>query len=271
MDIAVRSRELTKQYDIYPRPADRLLELITRRPRHTVFPALQDVTFDVERSETVGIIGPSGAGKSTLVQILLALREPTTGVYLVNGQPSNKYRRCDWQRLVAYVPQEPRLLHASVFDNISFLRDLSSDDVERAAILAGIHDEIAAWPDGYGTIIGPRADAVSGGQQQRVCLARALAASPDLLVLDEPTSALDRHSEFVIQRSLIELKGQVTMFIVAHRLSLLEVCDRVMVIHAGRMEAFEETANLHERSGYYRGVIAAAPATAGGARETPPA
>ncbi len=231
-------------------------------------PVLHELSFAVMAGETVGIIGPSGAGKSTLVQILLALRKPTIGAYLINGRPASSYKRCDWHRAVAYVPQEPQLLHASVSDNISFLRGLPPDAIERAAMLAGIHDEIVTWPQGYATIIGPRADAVSGGQRQRICLARALAASPELLVLDEPTSALDRRSELVIQRSLTELKGKVTMFIVAHRLSLLEVCDRVMVIRAGRMEAFEDTAQLRATDGYYRRMIVATPATAGGAGET---
>src|SRR6059058_2284980 len=85
MNIAVRSRELTKQYDIYPRPADRLIEMITRRPRHTVFPALQDVTFDVQKGETVGIIGQNGAGKSTLLKLLCRVTEPTSGTLSTEG------------------------------------------------------------------------------------------------------------------------------------------------------------------------------------------
>jgi ABC-type multidrug transport system fused ATPase/permease subunit len=215
-------------------------------------PVLSDVSFQVARGETIGIIGPSGAGKSTLVQVLLRLRMPKQGSYLVNGTPAEQFASEDWHRQVAYVPQEPRLLHASVAANIRYFREIDDDAVERAGRLAGIHEEIMAWPSGYDTIVGPRADAVSGGQQQRICLARALAARPEVLVLDEPTSALDPHSEMLIQESLTALKNELTLFIIAHRMSTLDICERVMVIVDGRLTAFASTTLLREQSSYYR-------------------
>ncbi len=144
-------------------------------------PVLTDVSFTVRSGESIGIVGPSGAGKSTLVQLLLRLRRPVDGRYLINGEPAESFARGDWYRHVSYVPQEPRLLHASVADNIRFFREIDDARVERAARLARIHDDIVGWSKGYETIVGPRADAVSGGQQQRICLARALAADPDVL------------------------------------------------------------------------------------------
>jgi ABC-type multidrug transport system fused ATPase/permease subunit len=215
-------------------------------------PVLSDINFEVAGGEAIGIIGPSGAGKSTLAQILLRLRTPDQGRYLVNGSALEQFARGDWHRRVAYVPQEPRLVHASVADNIRFFRSLDDDAVERAAKLARIHSEIVGWPKGYDTIVGPRADAVSGGQQQRICLARGLAAHPEVLVLDEPTSALDPRSETLIQDSLTALKGEVTLFIIAHRISTLDICDRVMVIVDGRLEAFDTIAFLRQNSPYYR-------------------
>jgi ATP-binding cassette, subfamily B, bacterial len=215
-------------------------------------PVLTDIGFSVQSGEVIGIVGPSGAGKSTLVQILLQLRAPQEGRYVVNGQAVQDYRREDWHRLVSYVPQEPRLLHASVAENIRFFRDIDDEAVERAARLARIHDDIVGWANGYDTIVGPRADAVSGGQQQRICLARALAAQPQMLVLDEPTSALDPQSEALIQESLTALKGGLTLFIIAHRMSTLNICDRVMVILGGRVAGFDTKAVLEEENSYYR-------------------
>lgn len=225
-------------------------------------PVLSDITFAVRAGEAIGIIGPSGAGKSTLVQLLLQLRKPDSGRYLVNDVPSDEFARVDWHRQVAYVPQEPRLLHATVAENIRFYRQMDDEAVERAARLARIHDDIVGWSNGYETVVGPRADAVSGGQQQRLCLARALAARPDVLVLDEPTSALDPQSETLIGESLAALKHELTLFIIAHRMSTLDICDRVMVIVDGRLAAFDTKALLQRDNPYYRhasGLVAATP------------
>ncbi len=227
-------------------------------------PVLSDISFEIAGGEAVGIVGPSGAGKSTLVQILLQLRRPDHGRYLINGVPVEQFACDDWQRRVAYVPQEPRLIHASVADNIRYFRRLDDDAVERASRLARIHDDISGWSNGYDTTVGPRADAVSGGQQQRICLARALAAQPEVLVLDEPTSALDPRSETLIQDSLIALKGKVTLFIIAHRMSTLEMCGRVMVIVDGRLDAFDTITLLQRENSYYRSASTLAAGASGG-------
>jgi ABC-type multidrug transport system fused ATPase/permease subunit len=229
------------------------------RPRQ---PVLTDISFEIRRPEVVGVIGPSGAGKSTLIQLLLRLREPVSGSYLVNGVPAAHWSIADWHRQVAYVPQEPRLLHATVVDNIRFRREIPLEQVERAAKLARIHDEIVSWSDGYETLIGPRADSVSGGQQQRICLARALASLPSMLVLDEPTSSLDPKSEALIQDSLDELAKEMTLIIVTHRMSALSSCDRVMVISDHAIEAFDTLGELQETNSY----VSAASAISAGAR-----
>jgi ATP-binding cassette subfamily B protein len=217
---------------------------------------LREVTFRVEAGETIGIVGLSGAGKSTLVQLLLRLREPDGGVYRVNSMDVRDIALTDWQRRVAFVPQEPRLLDGSVAENIRYFRSqIRSEDVEAAARMAHVHDEIRSWPGGYEHRIGQRLDAVSGGQRQRLCLARALAGHPQIMVLDEPTSALDPHSEVAIQESLEHMRGTVTMFIVAHRMSTLSTCDRIMVLESGRIEAFDTPANLQRVDGYYRATM----------------
>jgi ABC-type multidrug transport system fused ATPase/permease subunit len=168
------------------------------------------------------------------------------------------FDQTDWHRRFSYVPQQPHLLHASVADNIRYFRDLDDAAVERAAKLAGVDEEVMSWPKGYRTIVGPRADAVSGGQQQRICIARALAGNPDVLVLDEPTSALDPHSESIIQASLASIRHALTLFIVAHRLSTIENCDRLMVLLGGRLDAFDTPAALRRINPYFQSASALA-------------
>jgi ABC-type multidrug transport system fused ATPase/permease subunit len=217
---------------------------------------LHEVSFRVDAGETVGIIGLSGAGKSTLVQLLLRLRDPDEGDYRVGSTDVCHISLDDWQRRIAYVSQEPRLLSGTVTENIRYLRDHITDKaIESAAKMAHIHEEIMSWPGSYNHRVGQRVDAVSGGQRQRLCLARALAGKPDILVLDEPTSALDPHSEAAIQQSLDELRGAVTMFIVAHRMSTLSICDRIMVVESGRVTAFDTPENLWRTDGYFRGAM----------------
>ena len=218
-------------------------------------PVLSDINFVVAGGETIGIVGPSGAGKSTLMQILLQLRLPDSGRYLLNGASAAEISSHDWHDRVAYVPQEPRLLHASVADNIRFFRDLDDAAVQRAARLARIDADIESWPDGYETLIGPRADAVSGGQQQRICIARALAGKPAMLVLDEPTSSLDPRSESLLQDSLRTLQEQLTLFVIAHRMSTLEICSRVLVVIDGQVDAFDTASRLKLQDGYYRAAL----------------
>jgi ATP-binding cassette, subfamily B, bacterial len=218
--------------------------------------ALAGVSFAVDRREVVGVIGPSGAGKSTLVQILLRLRTPDAGRYLINGREAFDFDEDEWTRLVSYVPQEPKLVAGTVAENIRFLRPGYSDaQVVRAAQQANLHDEVQTWPSGYNTVIGQRTDAISGGQRQRLCIARALLSSPQLLVLDEPTSSLDIPSEQIIQETLASIQGQTTIFIIAHRLSTLGVCNRLLVLEDGRVEAFDTPRHLAQHAGFYRRVV----------------
>lgn len=217
--------------------------------------ALEEISFSVNMGEVVGIVGPSGSGKSTLVQLLLRLREPATGSYLVNGLAAQDLRRSDWRKLVAYVPQMPQLVFGTVRENIRFFREeLTDDDIVLAAQRAQVHNDILRLSDGYDTVVGLRSASISGGQAQRICLARAFAANPKVVILDEPTSALDVKSEGLVQQSLEKLAGDTIVFLVAHRLTTLTVCDRVMVIKDGRLEGFETTDHLFTSNDFFREV-----------------
>ncbi len=214
--------------------------------------AISDLSFTVTRGEVIGVVGPSGAGKSTLVQLLLRLRSPARGRYLVNGRDASDYSVLDWSHQVSFLPQEPKLIAGSVADNITFFREVTDAQIETAARMASIHAEIMSWPHGYDTVIGHRANALSGGQVQRLCLARALVTKPTFLVLDEPTSSLDALSEHSVQEALGEVRGSTTIFIIAHRLSTLSICDRILVLKDGRVEAFETRERLIEVDGFYQ-------------------
>lgn len=214
---------------------------------------LHGISFAIRPKEIVGIVGPSGGGKSTLVQLLLGLREPGGGRILADGLDLRSVDRARWARKVTFVPQEPHLLVGTVADNIRFLRDgVSQDDVEGAAKLAHLHDEIVGHPDGYERLIGDRGGDISGGQRQRLCIARALVEQPDVIILDEPTSALDVRSEHLIRSGLETLRDRMTVIVIAHRLSTLDICDRIMVIQDGRLVAFDEPAKLEQHSAFYR-------------------
>lgn len=200
-------------------------------------PGVDGVTLELAFGEALGVIGPSGGGKSTLVQVLLRLRPPSRGRVLVAGIPYEEVDPSAWHRLVAMVPQEPKLFQATVADNITFFRPgHSREQIEQAAASAHVLDDIRRLPGGLDTLLGPRGAGLSGGQKQRVAIARALLGRPQLLVLDEPTSALDVRSEQLLQQTIESLKGQVSLVIIAHRLTTLACCDRVLALEGGRVK-----------------------------------
>ncbi len=216
-------------------------------------PVLRDVTFRIDAHEVVGIVGPSGAGKSTLVQLLLGLRSPTSGYVRSDGRDIAGLARADWARHVTFVPQEARMISGTIADNIRFFReDVTQEEIVRAARLAHLHDEIMAMPNGYERTLGPTGAQLSGGQKQRLTIARALVERPDVLILDEPTSALDVRSEDLIRATLVELSREMTVIIIAHRLSTLNACNRIMVIADGELHGFDTPERLEESNEFFR-------------------
>lgn len=219
--------------------------------------AVSGLDFTVHLGEAIGIIGPSGSGKSTLIQLLLRLRQPDAGRYLLDGVDAADISDDAWFRQVAFVPQDSRLINDTIAANIAFYRpDVTREDIVDAAVRAHLHDEIMAMADGYDTDIGSRGGALSGGQRQRLSIARALLREPSILVLDEPTSALDMRSESLVHETFTELRGRVTIFVIAHRLSTLNTCDRILVMNGGRIQAFGQREDLERDSEFYRDALA---------------
>ena len=226
--------------------------------------ALSRVSFRIDHGDTVGVIGPSGAGKSTLAQLILGLIEPGHGSLQAGHVDLRDVERSWWSQRIAFVAQDAVLFTGTVAENIRFFRDDISDEaLRRAAIDANVLADVEALPHGFDTHLGERGRQLSGGQRQRLSIARALVGQPELLVLDEPTSALDGQSEALIRDTLGRLHGNATVVIIAHRMSTLEICDRIMVIEAGRMTAFSSPSVLQDDSDFYRNAMAVAGITVG--------
>jgi len=219
-------------------------------------PVLRGLSFEIRPGEVVGVVGPSGSGKSTMVQLMLGLREPSSGHVLAAGRPVRSLDPAEWCRKVTFVPQQAHLVAGTVADNIRFFRDdVSDDEIERASRLANLHEDVQGWPEGYERQVGEMGGQLSGGQQQRLAIARALVERPELLVLDEPTSALDVRSEQLIKQTLENLRGTASIVIIAHRLSTLDRCDRIMVIQGGELRGFDTPARLARDSEFYRNAL----------------
>ena len=216
---------------------------------------LESISATFKWGETIGIVGPSGAGKSTLMALLLRLYDPTGGRILFDGVDLRRFRHADLMDLCGIVLQEPFLFLETIANNIRMPRpEASMDEVIAAAKIAGIHDEIAAMPDGYETLVGRRKDArgVSVGQKQRICIAAAVLKNAPILFLDEATSSLDSVAERKVQEAIDRLMRGRTTFVVAHRLSTLRAASRILVLDKGKSVGFGAHKELLETCPTYR-------------------
>jgi ABC-type multidrug transport system fused ATPase/permease subunit len=200
--------------------------------------ALSGVNMHIPEGKIVGVLGPSGSGKTTISQLLLGLREPTSGRATIGSEDASALAKSDAHSTVALVPQEPVLLQGTVMDNIKFFRDFEEREVVEASTSAHLHEDIDRMTAGYDTLVGEGGGALSGGQKQRLAIARALIGSPNLIVLDEPTSAVDGRTEELIRRTLSELRGHVTVVIISHRIETTSQCDLLLVLANGKIADF---------------------------------
>lgn len=232
---------------------------------------LHRISFTVRPGESIGIVGPTGGGKSTLVDVLLGLLEPTGGHVRVDDTDLHDDVR-GWQANLGVVPQALFLLDDSLRRNVALGvddRDIDEDRVREVVRLAQLDDCVAELPAGIDTVIGERGIRLSGGQRQRVAIARALYRRPAVLVFDEGTSALDNRTEAELMRALTDLRGRHTLIAVAHRLTTVRGCDRVLVIDHGRIVATGTYEELATAEGVFRrllvpaGIEASSPAPAG--------
>jgi ATP-binding cassette subfamily B protein/ATP-binding cassette subfamily C protein/ATP-binding cassette subfamily B multidrug efflux pump len=215
------------------------LESVTFSYRSDAAPAVVDVSFDLSAGQTLGIVGPTGSGKSTLLALLLRHYAAEGGRITWGGQAIADYTLDALRGAISWVPQEPFLFSATLAENIALARsNATRAEIERAAELAALHDDIARFPHGYETMVGERGITLSGGQRQRVAIARSLLTEKPLLLLDDALSAVDTGTETQI---LSHLRGELhgnrrrTAIIVSHRLSAVADADMIIVLKAGRI------------------------------------
>jgi ATP-binding cassette, subfamily B, bacterial len=217
---------------------------------------LDDLSFQVEPGRRIALVGPSGAGKSTTFSLILGFDEPEQGKLLFDGRPAPAVALHALRSQIAIVPQEVLLFGGSIRENIGYGRPGANDaEIRNAARQANAHDFIAALPEAYETLVGPRGTKLSGGQRQRIAIARAILADPRILLLDEATSALDSESERLVNDALERLMAGRTSLVIAHRLSTVRHADRILVFKQGRIVESGTHDELIARDGTYRFLV----------------
>lgn len=195
-------------------------------------PILKDFNLTIPKNSSIGIAGPSGSGKSTLVDLILGLHSAEKGGITIDGAALSKKNMQSWRKMIGYVPQEIYLTDESLEDNIAFgIEIIDQTALREAAEAAQILDFINGLPDGFKTKVGERGVRLSGGQRQRIGLARALYHKPKILILDEATSALDNQTEIAVMETIHHLQGKLTIITIAHRLTTLERCDKILKLN----------------------------------------
>ena len=215
--------------------------------------ALQDIHFTLPAGQTLGVVGKTGAGKTSLMKLLLREYDSFDGAITFGGIDSKQYSLNALLGSIAYVPQDHFLFSMTIRDNIRFAQPRASQaEVEAAAGLAVIHEDISQFPEGYETMVGERGVSLSGGQKQRLSIARALITDPELLILDDALSAVDAKTEEAILQQLRTFRQNKTTIIAAHRLSSVKHAEEILVIDNGKISERGTHEQLLAANGWYK-------------------
>ena len=220
------------------------------------YDVLKDISFTITPGESVGIVGKTGAGKTALVDLLLRTYNVPDGTLFVDGQDVNTVSIHSVRNACAYVPQDNFLFSDTIAHNIGFgVDDASREDIDHAAALADVRDNIVDFKDGYETVLGERGVTVSGGQKQRISIARALLKNAPILILDDSVSAVDTRTERIILDNLKTSRAGKTTLLIAHRISTVEQLDKIIFIEDGRVEAVGPHDELYRTCNEYRRMV----------------
>lgn len=229
-----------------PAPRGRVeVEHVAAQPAGAKKPVLDGIHFKLAPGEVLAIVGPSAAGKSSLVRLLVGIWHPTAGAVRLDGASVSDWIRDDLGARIGYVPQEVSFFEGSVSDNIARLGEVDDAKVVTAAKLAGMHETILSFPNGYETLIGDTGHVLTGGQRQRLAIARALYGTPRYIVMDEPNASLDDASERALMLLIRALRQDgITVIFTTHRPRLISAADKILVLSAGRQAAFGPVASV---------------------------
>ena len=196
---------------------------------------LHNINIKVNKNGSLGIIGATGSGKSTLVKLLIRFYDADSGEIRINGQNLKAYTKEELTAMFGVALQSDFIYAETIEENIRFGRDISDDNIIRAAKIAQAHDFISAFPDGYSHLLASKGTNISGGQRQRILIARAIAANPEILILDDSSSALDYKTDATLRKTLSEELKDTTVIMVAQRISSVKNCDTIVVLDEGEI------------------------------------
>ena len=228
-------------------------DLSFRYPQKDVF-ALKDCNLKIMKGQRVAFVGSTGSGKSTLLDILLGFLDPTRGVIKIDEISMSEHGLRKWQNSLGYVPQDIYLMDLSIAENIAFglnVNEISHERLRMVAKMAEIDEHIISLEKGYETIVGERGVQLSGGQKQRIGIARALYRNSEIIVFDEATSALDNQTEAKLMNNIYDMNQDITIIMVAHRLSTVRSCDKIFVLEKGELVSQGSYDDLENQCSYF--------------------
>ena len=239
-----------KQYEIF---GDIKFEHVTYEYEETNIKALNNLSFEIKKGQSLGILGGVGTGKSTIAELIVRNFDPTIGKVFIDGKNLRKHNLDLIRKNVGYVPQSTFLFSDTILNNIKFGNPESSfEKIIKYAKISNVHDDIMKFGEQYNSVLGERGINISGGQKQRIAIARAMIKEPSILILDDSLSAVDTKTEDLIFKNVFKKESTSTKIIISHRVSTLKYCDNIIVLKDGEIIQSGNHNKLKNEAGYYK-------------------